>query len=808
MNWFTDQISGDRRPSDEVSDSISIYIEQYAARLFPLKRRQHIGDKKAKTPLLKGWQTTDHDVDTLRLYREQQHGIGWALGPCDLVIDVDVPTKERPNKQGMESLAKLNALLPQPLEDIAPCVESPTGGRQYYLTVPEGLKFKNVIEGFPDIDIKSHGGLVVIAGSAHWQGGKYRFSDFTQMFGYERPQAPAALLNLIRKEERKTATKSTADKLTGVELADLLKPLSACEFNTHEEWFKLFAGSHHATGGSGEGLEAFIQWSTSDPAYARHGDAIAERWKSFDANDDTGLTVATIHRERMNRGVVDLPEPVDPDELFDCEDEEIKNCMTKDNSNVATKEIDTTTKKRVRTAVGINKQAGRTDNANARRFVDEFGDDLRFVVSWGKWIYWSGKRWKIDASNAGTNALVRRYAEQLWERTKEMRKSDDPAGTLRFVKSSNSASSIIAIRTLSQSDKRVTIDHKSLDSEDLLFNCLNGTFDLQNCELRDSQREDLITQISGVSFDASAQCPLWRESLKLIFDGDEELIRYVQVLFGYTLSGTRDEHILPICYGGGSNGKSTVWNTIHDIMGDYAEIGNADLLMVSRNQHPTGLADLFAKRFVPISEPGKGCQLMESRVKEWTGDAVGKARRMREDFWEFRQTHTFWLSTNHKPKISGDDEGIWRRVKLIPFEVDLREKLGGNVDKQFKEKLKAEYSGILNWAIEGWQMYQKNGLDTYEPERVKQATSEYRNNEDEIANFVSDKLDSTDPEGMIPVSDAYALYKQWNGKMVQSEFRNSMELTYKRTKCRALPYRNRSVFVGLKLHECDKTSVF
>ena len=110
-----------------------------------------------------------------------------------------------------------------------------------------------------------------------------------------------------------------------------------------------------------------------------------------------------------------------------------------------------------------------------------------------------------------------------------------------------------------------------------------------------------------------------------------------------------------------------------DVLGDYASLANDELLMGEKQNHPTEKAALYQKRFVAISEPERSSKLRESRVKELTGDRMITARRMHEDFWTFSRTHTFWLSTNHLPRINGTDEGIWRRVKLIPFSVDFEQ---------------------------------------------------------------------------------------------------------------------------------------
>ena len=129
-----------------------------------------------------------------------------------------------------------------------------------------------------------------------------------------------------------------------------------------------------------------------------------------------------------------------------------------------------------------------------------------------------------------------------------------------------------------------------------------------------------------------------------MFGGDQALIDYIQRVFGYSISGDCGEAILPIALGGGENGKSTIWNPIIEIMGDYGYVAPESLIMGDGQEHPTSMASLMGKRVVCVQEPQKGVRLNEARVKDLTGDQVVTARRMREDFWTFRRTHTFWIS--------------------------------------------------------------------------------------------------------------------------------------------------------------------
>jgi putative DNA primase/helicase len=279
-----------------------------------------------------------------------------------------------------------------------------------------------------------------------------------------------------------------------------------------------------------------------------------------------------------------------------------------------------------------------------------------------------------------------------------------------------------------------------------------------------------------VVHDPDADCPIWRQFLLDIMDGNKRLVEYLRRLVGLSLTGSTQEHILAFMYGVGANGKSTFLNAVQDLLGsDYAMKSDPDLLMVKRgNAHPTERADLFRKRFVVCIEAAEGRRIAEGLVKEMTGGDRIRARRMREDFWEFEPTHKLWLAANHKPTIRGTDYGIWRRVKLIPFTVTIPPE---RQDKQLPEKLAAERSGILNWALLGCTDWQAHGLD--DPPEVTAATDEYRQEQDVFGAFLDERC-LTSSELETPASDLYRAYKQWceeNGEHPSTQTKFGLALT-------------------------------
>jgi putative DNA primase/helicase len=424
----------------------------------------------------------------------------------------------------------------------------------------------------------------------------------------------------------------------------------------------------------------------------------------------------------------------------------------------------------------LRKAKGRTDAANAARLVYQFGHDFRWIGSWDKFIIWDGKRWKLD-SELQIELAQKNVAKALWreygdEAANGKHHRENLNAMQRFVSASNNVNGIKASVALVKSERGVPIGIDELDSDPWLLNVENGTLDLRTGDLREHNRADFLTKLSPIVFDPQAQCPTWLSFIDQIFAGNADLIGYVQRLIGYSLTGVTEEHILPFAYGVGANGKSTLFETCLRLLGtDYSMKAPPDLLMAKRGEsHPTERADLYGKRLVACIETEGGRRMAESLVKEITGGDRVRARRMREDFWEFAPTHHVWLSSNHKPVVQGTDHGIWRRIKLIPFTVVIPD---DQQDKKLPGKLRAELSGILNWALEGCLDWQRNGLQ--EPDTVRSATSDYSTEMDELGQFL-DSACEISSELEAPATRLYQAFIEESGsRMSQKVFGTEMQ---------------------------------
>jgi P4 family phage/plasmid primase-like protien len=392
-----------------------------------------------------------------------------------------------------------------------------------------------------------------------------------------------------------------------------------------------------------------------------------------------------------------------------------------------------------------------TDVGNAERLVARHGDDLRYCFPWGKWLAWDGRRWKVDASGE----VARRAVETVRSIYAEAAATDAERKEIaRWAMASESRHRVEAMVALARALGNVPVAPEELDADPWLLNVENGTLDLRTGDLRPHDRADLLTKLAGVGYDPDALAPTWGAALERWLPS-EGLRRFAQRLVGYALTGDVSEQVLPFLHGPGANGKTTFINTVLAVAGDYGQQAAPDLLLAKHGTHPTELADLYGARAVASIEVEDGRRLAESLVKQITGGDKIRARRMREDFWEFDPTHKVLLVANHKPVIRGTDHAIWRRVKLVPFDNVIPK---AEQDPRLPEKLRAELPGVLAWAVRGCVEWQAEGLG--EPDEVRVATDSYRQESDALTGFIEDAC-TVHPDAWVKFKDLWAAYGKW-----------------------------------------------
>ena len=284
----------------------------------------------------------------------------------------------------------------------------------------------------------------------------------------------------------------------------------------------------------------------------------------------------------------------------------------------------------------------------------------------------------------------------------------------------------------------VEIDQATLDKDAYLFNCPDGTYDLRHglAGKRDHDPDDLITKITPYIPGTEGE-DLWLDTVNKVFQGDEELIEYVQRIVGMAAVGEVYQEALIIAYGDGSNGKSTFWNSIAGAMGTYGGMISADVLTVGckRNVKPE-LAEVKGKRILIAAELEEGTRLSTSIVKQLCSTDQIEGEKKYKDPFKFDPSHQLVLYTNHLPKVGAMDTGIWRRLIVIPFNA----KIGGQTDIKNYSKFLLKNAGpaITKWIIEGAQKVIRDNYKLTLPACVQDAIRRYRADNDWLTHFLEE----------------------------------------------------------------------
>ena len=395
-----------------------------------------------------------------------------------------------------------------------------------------------------------------------------------------------------------------------------------------------------------------------------------------------------------------------------------------------------------------------TDLGNAQRLVAAEGENIRYCYKNKSWYVWDGRMWSKDESGE-IDRVAKRTVKAMLPEAANL--DDDRCKILvAHEQRSESGSRLHAMESLARSEKGVSVQLIDFDVDPMLFNCKNGTIDLSNAEIRDHRRADLISKIAPVVYEPNADCPTWRDFLVTVTGGNAELADYLQRCVGYSLTGQTTEHAMFLLYGTGANGKSTFLEVLRHVFGDYSQTADFGSFLFSNGQSVRNdLAKLNGARFVTANESDSGKRLDETVVKQMTGGDTVTARFLYGEHFEFIPQFKLWLGTNHKPTIRGQDEGVWRRIRLIPFTVSIPH---NEQDQMLKGKLKFEASGILNWALKGLAQWRAEGLK--EPTVVEEATKEYRAGQDVIGHFLETRC--VEEEGLESAArELYTAYKQW-----------------------------------------------
>lgn len=398
------------------------------------------------------------------------------------------------------------------------------------------------------------------------------------------------------------------------------------------------------------------------------------------------------------------------------------------------------------------------DLGNAMYLADRVRDRYLFLAEEKEYLRWDGASWITDAKSG----LEHEFNQMVQERVEAARRLGDEAGFKWWTRAGNRSRVEAAIKSL-RSLPGFTVTADEMDHDSDFINLRNGTYDLKRHELLPHDPDRLMTRKMGAAYDPQATCPNFMNFMEQVLP-DPGMRSYVQRALGYSLLGQADQRSLFLVCGPSGTGKSTLMATMELLFGGYGLPAPSGTLRARGTEGSSPSNDLHmlrGKRFVSTSETNEHTAYNEDLIKRLTGRDQIQSRRLYQDFQTWSPRCTIWLATNHPPKFSSDDDAIWRRAKIVPFNTVL---VGAGEISDYAHKVLAlELDGILNWVLAGLQEYQEHGLG--QPDSVDDTVREVRLQSDPVARFLEEKLNDSilvqGPDLKIRTSELYAMYTDW-----------------------------------------------
>lgn len=405
-----------------------------------------------------------------------------------------------------------------------------------------------------------------------------------------------------------------------------------------------------------------------------------------------------------------------------------------------------------------------TDTGNARRLEAMFGKRIRYIHQQKSWLVWDGARW------ADNDPVVYRmiteiaplFHAQCQKKIQEALDAGDEDGAKYWAKRAQYA---MSVENSTRIDAAVKVGRNlealatypgDYDSDPWMFNVENGTLDLRTGLLKPHDRGALHRKLAPVEYDPDAKAKVFLKFFREVVPS-AGVRKFIRNYIGMCLTGLMEDHIFPVFYGKGRNGKSTFLRTVMELLGDYAQSLPSETLRAKSfgGGIPNDVARLSGSRLALALEFPEATRINEDLLKRLTGGDPVTARFLNQEFFDFIPTAKFILATNHKPEFRGADDGIWRRVRLVPWTVHIPEE---RVDPKLGAKLRAELPGILNWALRGCLSWQAEGLCV--PPEMEELTEEYREESDIIGQFLTECCMMGTYEEVM-ASDLYEEFQAW-----------------------------------------------
>lgn len=412
---------------------------------------------------------------------------------------------------------------------------------------------------------------------------------------------------------------------------------------------------------------------------------------------------------------------------------------------------------RIDTSVFDDMDAGNYDASLAYAHI--YQDQFKWAGDTGKWWYFDGQVWRRDNTEKHEDG-GRHLLTVLQEHAED---TGQEALAKYAKKAANSAT--FKLGNFTRCDQRIAMESKEFDSKGNVFAVNNGTYCLDtNTFTPVHDPKQLITKLIPVAYDKDATAPRWNQFLEDVLP-DQGMRDYIQRCIGFTLHGSARERALFLLHGKSGTGKSQFIRAMELLFGDHAETASSQAFSAASKQATVtnDLNDLRGKRFVALSELDEDQQMNESLIKRLTGGDTAKSRGLYQENAQWRVTFTLWMATNHLPRLSSDDNAIWKRVKPILFPVVQEDTEHGEVKSIAESIFAEEASGILNWALEGVTLYQRHGLG--EPPQIQEAVAAYRRDVDTVAQFIEAAVDdntvAVDAQATITARNLHSIYSEW-----------------------------------------------
>jgi putative DNA primase/helicase len=400
----------------------------------------------------------------------------------------------------------------------------------------------------------------------------------------------------------------------------------------------------------------------------------------------------------------------------------------------------------------------RSETGQALYFADLYRDIVQYSNKANTWYFFQDHWWVKDEGQK-IKSMIRDSIDHRAAKIGSL-PDDQRDAELKFLGRCGNHSAKIGIYEEAKADK--VIGHSQIDWEPdpSLLGVENGVVDLKTGELLPGTPEQMIYLHTRVPYNPDAQAPRWERFIQEIFAGDPDLIRFVHKALGLSLTGLTKEQVFFLCYGGGANGKSTMLETVRNVLGDYGMNARIETFISKgpsgNNSIPNDIMEMKGRRFVLANEPHSTAILNEARLKDLTGGGNTRARLLNKNEEEFTPVVKIWISFNKKPNVRDESDGFWRRVRFIPFNVKFA---GDKRDVNIQDDLAREHEGILAWLVRGAVEYYKDGLVA--PAKVLASTEEYRAESDLFGQFITDSLKAGK---YVAKKDIKAAYQEWKSK--------------------------------------------